>query len=122
MLCDIQVLCGVLASFAIAGILVFSRKRRHQKKPEAQVPPAAALAAESGLGPAQSEGPCTAKIWEQLLQEQTQRLRATAEASTAPFGAASARPMQWRPPTAIARLRRCPHLHIVSYFWQYPKA
>ncbi|KAK9908287.1 hypothetical protein WJX75_005489 [Coccomyxa subellipsoidea] len=38
--------------------------------------------------------------------EQAQRLRATAEAGAARFGAASAKPNQGRPPDAIARLRR----------------
>ncbi|BDA45064.1 hypothetical protein COCOBI_06-5440 [Coccomyxa sp. Obi] len=101
-----QVLCGVLAAFAIAGILFISRKRQKQQKPEAQVQPAAALTAESGSGAAEGEGPPKEEIFEQLLQEQTQRVRATAEASAAKFGAASARPAQPRPPAAIARLRR----------------
>ncbi|CAL8469190.1 g8731 [Coccomyxa elongata] len=104
---------SLVASSRTAGILFLSRKRQHQKKPEAPAPPAAAVAAESGSGPAQSEGPCAAEIWEQLLQEQTHRLRATAEASTAPYGAANARPAQRRPPAAIAWLRRC-HVHEVE--------
>lgn len=107
-------LCGVLAFFIIAGIFFFSRKRQHQKKSEAQATPAAALTAESGSDAAEREGPSKEDAWEQLLQEQMLRVRATNEASTAEFGAGSARPVQRRPPAAAAWLRRCPHSHICT--------
>ena len=90
------------------------RKRSSRpEKPTTAAPPLPAVTAKSG--PAKSgrqpdaayEGrPSTEEVWEQLLQEQAQRLRATAEAGAATFGAASAKPNQGRPPDAIARLRR----------------
>ena len=116
---DLQVVCALLAACFIVRTLASLRKRSSRpEKPAVAGPPLPAVTARLGpakAGPAKSgrqpdaahEGrPSTEEVWEQLLQEQAHRLRATAEAGAARFGAASAKPTQGRPPDAIVRLRR----------------
>lgn len=57
-------------------------------------------------GTKKEEQPQAEEIWELLLHEQTQRLRAAANASAAGAGAMSAQPPVWRPPAAVAWLRQ----------------
>ena len=108
-----QALGALLAVCLIVRTLAVLRKRSSQRgKPAAPAAPAVAVTANSGPakpgrqpGVTERERPSTDEIWEQLLQEQAQRLRATAEAGAARFGAASAKPNQGRPPDVLARLR-----------------
>jgi len=103
----LQALLIVMAVFAAARTLISLLKKQQGTSTAAQVQPAASSSSTAATHGAKKEEQLQAEeIWELLLHEQTQRLRAAADVSAAGACALSAQPPVSRPPAAVAWLRR----------------